>query len=517
MPYIENFILDLEFAIPKSKIRNSVALADTGLRALLQSAQDEGERALAARYAPIIRFDAREPFLPLAVGYTIFRADGESPSFPRRIELRAPAALVIEYAIWWDWDIGHLYELEHVWAYVDADGRVRRGEASWHGGFHDMATGSSLRLKSDHLVLFSEPGKHAFTPDPIWFRERRPAGEVQFQTTRRAGSGGLWVTPLFERELGPLRRPYANTLVRTYLQRHAFEPTWDFTPCVPIRADMLVPWPALRDWIPGRVAQWVRRLARELRPEELRFWRIAHRGASAHAAENTLAAFRKAAGSGADMVELDVRLSADGVPVVIHDVVVDHLTDGRGAVSDLTLAQLKALAVKGPDGSREPIPTFEEAVACCAEEGLGMYIELKAGAAVAPVVEAIRRLDMHREVIVGSFRADWIAGVKWLDGAIPTSVLFGVPNVDPVKLAQAVGADYVHPCWESLVSRPHQLLTPEWISRVRQADLGIILWHEERPEEIAALRRLGVDGICSNAPELLCDLAVDPALTSWRG
>ena len=104
---------------------------------------------------------------------------------------------------------------------------------------------------------------------------------------------------------------------------------------------------------------------------------------------------------------------------------------------------------------------------------------------------------------MGSFRPDWVAGVKLLDSAIAISVLFGAPNVDPVKLAQAVGAEYVHPCWESLSSEPHILLSPEWIERVRAANLGIVLWHEERPAEIAALRRLGVDAICSDAPDLL--------------
>ncbi len=480
---------------------------DPTLRALLSTEQADEERRLAARYAPIICFDAREPFLPLAVGYTIFRADGESPSFPRRIELRPtdrpPAALAIEYAIWWDWDIEHLYELEHAWVFVDAEGQACRGEASWHGGWHDMALDGQLSREGDRLILFSEPGKHAFAPDPAWFRERRGARDLRHQTTRGAGSGGVWVTPLFEREIRPLRRPYANTLVRTYLQRYAFEPTWEFTQRIPLSADRLVPWPALQRWIPDRVAGWVRRLARETRPEELRFLRIAHRGASAYALENTLAAFRKAAELHADMVELDVQLTADGVPVVIHDLLVDRLTEGRGAVGDLTLAQLKALTVRGPDGRREPIPTLTEALACCLEEGLGLYIELKEGRATPAVVEAIQRLDIKQQVIVGAFRPDWVATVKLLDPAIPTSVLFGAVNVDPVRLAQAVGADYVHPCWEMAAPQPHRLLTRKWVERVRRTGLGIVLWHEERPEEIAALRRVGVDGICSNAPDLL--------------
>ncbi|WP_298980831.1 glycerophosphodiester phosphodiesterase family protein [Caldilinea sp.] len=493
-------------------IPQSEDLSDVHLRTLLQTEQPEEARSLAARYAPILRFDAREPFPPLAVGYTLFREDGDSPSFPRRIELRRPdsppAALAIEYAIWWDWDIQHLYELEHVWVFVDAEGRVCRGEASWHGGWHAMASSEgALLLDGDHLIVFSEPGKHAFAPDPLWFHERRDARTLREQTTRRAGFGGVWVTPLFEREIRPLRTPYANTLVRTHLQRCAFEPAWQFTKIFPIQAEQLIPWSALQRWIPERVAGWIQRLAEGTPPEALRFLRIAHRGASAYAAENTLAAFRKAAELGADMVEMDVQLTRDGAAVIFHDLVVDHLTEGRGAVNALSLAQLRKLTVPGPDGSREPIPTLEEAIACCLEHDLGLYIEIKAGGAAPAVVEAMQCFDLKHQAIVGSFRPDWIAAVKQFDPAIPTSVLFSAPNVDPVKLAQAVGADYVHPCWEAAAPQPHRLLTAEWVKQVRQHGLGIILWHEERPEEIAALRQIGVDGVCSNAPDLL--LAAD--------
>ncbi|MGC8779571.1 MAG: glycerophosphodiester phosphodiesterase, partial [Anaerolineae bacterium] len=75
-------------------------------------------------------------------------------------------------------------------------------------------------------------------------------------------------------------------------------------------------------------------------------------------------------------------------------------------------------------------------------------------------------------------------------------------HVDAVHQAQAIGANFVHPCWERYPN-PSGLLTPEWMARVRKAGLGVICWHEERPEEIAGLARAGVDGICSDAPELL--------------
>ena len=150
----------------------------------------------------------------------------------------------------------------------------------------------------------------------------------------------------------------------------------------------------------------------------------------------------------------------------------------------------------------ERIPTFAEAVETCQAEQLGAYIELKDGAAIPGVLAVVREKGFSRHCIIGSFRPDWLAEVKGAMPEIATSVLFSALGVDPVQQAQAVGATYVHPCWERFPN-PSNLLTPEWVARVRAAGLGIVCWHEERPEEIAGLARVGVDGICSDAPELL--------------
>ena len=138
----------------------------------------------------------------------------------------------------------------------------------------------------------------------------------------------------------------------------------------------------------------------------------------------------------------------------------------------------------------------------CLNEQLGAYVELKDAAVLPKLDTTIRKHDMAEYTIVGSFRPDWLAEFKALAPKMDTSVLFSSLHVDPVKLARSIGATYVHPCWERY-SNPSALLTAEWMARVRGAGLGIICWHEERPDQIAALRRLGVDGICSDAPELL--------------
>ncbi len=464
---------------------------------LLQNADHPSETdwQLAAQYAPLIKFDTHEPFLPSVVGYTIFRANAPSPSFPRQIE-PGEAAFVIEYAIWWDWDIQHLYELEHVWVFVNAAGDVSHAEASWHGGYHSMALDGVVPLKGRHVRLFSEPGKHAFAPGKDWLINRAP--KTRRHCTRQAGIGGVWITPLFETLINA-KTPLADRLVHTYLARYAFVPGMTFSRIFQVSPEILVPWPALFQWIPGRVAWWVAELARAIPPNQRRFLRIAHRGASHYAPENTLAAIEKAAALKTDMVELDVRSSADGAPVIIHDDCLERATNGAGPVSERTLVELKALDA----GNGESIPTLEEAIIACKTHEIGLYLELKSSSVIRNVVRLLKKHQFHQLTIVSSFRPDWLADIKALDPHLVTSVLFGSVNIDAVSLARSVNATYVHPAWENRAAEPHTLLTPAWLKRIRQAGLGLITWHEERPAEIAALRQLGVDGICSNAPDRL--------------
>ena len=398
-----------------------------------QKADNETDKALAARYAPIINFDAEEPFLPSAVGYTIFREDAPSPSFPRDIKLgKHQAAFAIEYAIWWDWDIQHLYELEHAWVYVNQAGNVVHAEASWHGGYHAMEVEGQPPLTEQRLTLYSESGKHAFAPSQTWLEKR--AEVTGSACTRLAGKAGVLVTDLFK-GLIRAKSPQADRLVHTYLERHSFVPTFNYTQIFAIPADILIPWLALFAWIPERVSWWVEELRRIIPPPERRFLRIAHRGASAHAPENTLAAIIKAAQLEADMVELDVQTSADKIPVIIHDADLSRVSDGIGSVSHYKLADLKKLNV----GQGERIPTLAEAVECCLSHQLDLYLEIKSGSAIKPVVDLIQQRRLHGRTIVTSFRPDWLATIKHLDGNIQTSILFGSNHLDAVALAQAIG------------------------------------------------------------------------------
>ncbi len=476
-------------------------MSDPLLLELYQTPQASADQQLAAHYAPILYFDAHEPFFPLAAGYTIFRSDQPSPSFTRQISLREenhPAAeLAIEYAIWWDWDSGHLYELEHVWVYVDADGHVVHCEASAHGGFSTMVVDGQPPHQGDRVVLYSEPGKHAFAATPAWPADvYRP--HPRATTREAAGMGGLLVNDLFRGRIHA-RTPLTNTLVRTYLQRQGFLPSWNFSQEFRFTPEQLVPWPALDAWIPRRIDWWVAELQRTISPSEYRFLRVGHRGASAYAPDNTLAGLRKAAALGADMVEVDVQCTADGQAVLVHDAAL-RTADGHWLpVAQSTLEQLQTVEL----GGGERVPTLAEAIAYCKEARLGMYIELKDGRTIPTVLGLLHTNRYTGASIIGSFRPDWLADVKARSPHVATSVLFGATTVEPVQFAGAVGADYVHPCWERRSARPDQLLTPAWLEAVRAANLGIVCWHEERPDVIASLRSRGVDAICSDQPELL--------------
>lgn len=472
--------------------------ADIHFATLDRTILDQSDYDLAGRHAPRIRFDAREPFLPSVVGYAVFRQSAQSASFPRDIVLPANVVSVIEYAIWWDWEIQHLYELEHIWVYLDADEQVVAADASAHGGYNDMRDqNGSVPMEDGRVIVYSEPGKHAFAPTPRWLLDR--ATTITASCTRHSGKMGVLITPLFEGIIHE-RTPLNNRVVHAYMERLAFTPTFSFSNVFNLRSAAFVPWDNLFRWIPSRVKWWADTLREITPPHERHVLRIAHRGASAHAQENSAESIKAAAELGADMVEVDIRLTADDVPVIAHDANLKRVFGVDGMIEDMTAEQLRTITPP----NRQPILTFDEMVDLCASLFMGMYLDIKEInlAGFESVTRSLQRRAMLPYVTFGSFRPDFIAEIKYYVPQASTSILFGATHLDPVLLARALNADYVHPCWERFDS-PSNLLEGEWLEQVRAAGLGVICWNEIRPEEIAALYQLGVDGICSDQPELL--------------
>jgi glycerophosphoryl diester phosphodiesterase len=227
---------------------------------------------------------------------------------------------------------------------------------------------------------------------------------------------------------------------------------------------------------------------------------IAHRGASAYEPENTLRAFERAIDMGATMIELDVHLSRDGHPVVIHDPDLSRTTNGTGLVGDLPLDEIQRFDA----GLGERVPTLAQAIDLV-RGSAQLYIELKGQQTPAAVVATLLEMGFVDQAIVGSFYPWLPQKAKFLEAAVRTSILISTRDqqADYLQWALAVEADYLHPCWERGSPTPHKLLTPDLITDIRSHGLGIILWHEERPEELRELVKLDVDGICTNTPDVL--------------
>lgn len=239
------------------------------------------------------------------------------------------------------------------------------------------------------------------------------------------------------------------------------------------------------------------------RPARSAVRRIGHRGAGDHAPHNTLLALQTAADLGADTVELDVRLTRDGVPVLSHDADV-RLADGSTTViRTLHAAELAALGPTSTTG----VPTLAAALDLCTTLGLRPYLEIKEPAAVEPLLAELVPREIAQQSVLGSFDLATVAHATASAPQIPTSVLFSDFAADPVALAQRCGASLVHPCWERHPA-PHLLLTPDWIAHVRRHALEIVCWHEERVAVLVALLQLEVWGICTNRLDLLRDAAL---------
>jgi glycerophosphoryl diester phosphodiesterase len=208
----------------------------------------------------------------------------------------------------------------------------------------------------------------------------------------------------------------------------------------------------------------------------------------------------RVAATGAHLVELDLRATRDGQLVIHHDG--EFVANGQSTtIAGNDLADLLRLVPGG-------LPTAAEIFAAAKQAGLGIYADIKSLSAsdIGRLAMLIGSEEMADRIVLASDRTEIVALCADLAPDIPRSVLFRSVEEDPLTLAERTSANFVHPCWEDN-ARPDRLLTQAWLARVRKHGLGVICWHEERPEVISALLTLGVDGICTDEPALLTELA----------
>lgn len=220
---------------------------------------------------------------------------------------------------------------------------------------------------------------------------------------------------------------------------------------------------------------------------------IAHRGASRAEHENTIAAFRRAAELGATWVELDVRRSVDDALVVHHD---PHFADGR-------------LIAATPAAERPPhVPLLAEALAACAP--LQVNIEIKNAdeepgydpdhAVVGGVVRLLRDSGWGDRVLVSCFDRPTLETVRRADDDLPTALLTSSLPIDPAELdawLAGIAADghvALHPQWA--------LVDEDLVAACHRHGLVVNVWTCDHPVAIARLAAWGVDGVCTNVPDV---------------
>lgn len=223
-----------------------------------------------------------------------------------------------------------------------------------------------------------------------------------------------------------------------------------------------------------------------------RFFVVAHRGASGYEPENTLSAVRRALEMGVDAVEVDVRLSRDRVPVVIHDETVDRTTGGRGRVRDMTVAELRELDA----GRGEKIPRLEEILDEVRGRGV-LFLEVKEREAAEPSLKLVGERAMLEEVLFISFVEEALLTIKASQPGAHVGLIYARPG-DGITAAKRLGCEFVLP--------HYRLATERAIAFAHRMGLLVVAWTVDDPQTAAELKRRGVDGVASNYPDRILAL-----------
>jgi glycerophosphoryl diester phosphodiesterase len=210
-----------------------------------------------------------------------------------------------------------------------------------------------------------------------------------------------------------------------------------------------------------------------------------HRGAPAEYPENTLAGFRRALELGVEGIELDVHLSKDGVPVVIHDETVDRTTNGTGAVADLTVEELRKLDA----GDGEYVPTLAEVLDLVGDT-LRVDIEVKANAAGEAVLQEVKGRDTRW--LISSFDWDVLRYVRSVDKEAEIWVLAVGASDDALAVVDEVAASALA-IWQ-------RALDEDVAKMLIEKSIPFWPWTVNDPEHARQLMEWGAFGICTDDP-----------------
>ena len=230
-------------------------------------------------------------------------------------------------------------------------------------------------------------------------------------------------------------------------------------------------------------------------------WLLAHRAASSHAPENTLAALTLAKEQGARWVEFDVQLTKDGHTVIMHDAKLDRTTDGTGLVIDFTLNELQQLDAGSwlhAKYTGERIPTLHEWLHCAKELGMSLNLELKASgrnnSALVTAVYAILQQTEYSDlnILVSSFSLSCVRKMAKLDPTIPVAYIVDFwPFLTWRVIKKLVPSLYS-------IHLNHKLVNSRRVHKIHAYDLKVLVYTVDDPTMAEKLFNEGVDGIFTN-------------------
>lgn len=230
---------------------------------------------------------------------------------------------------------------------------------------------------------------------------------------------------------------------------------------------------------------------------------VAHRGDPASAPENTLPAVEAALRSGAEVLEIDLRMTADGHAVLFHDELLDRTTDSTGPLATRTLAELQTLDAGSWYGSRwagTRIPTFDEVLPVLQRSDARALIELKGlwtEEALRPLVAGIYRHGVQDRVVLASFELPTLFQLWREAPSLPRAVIVRRLPEDPAVYAELVGASTIVTSLRSFA------VDPEAAAELRAAGFTVIVYTLNRADLWQQALELGVDGVVTDAPRRL--------------
>jgi glycerophosphoryl diester phosphodiesterase len=241
------------------------------------------------------------------------------------------------------------------------------------------------------------------------------------------------------------------------------------------------------------------------------FWVIAHRGVSGSYPENTLSAFQAAIDIRAEMVELDVSISKDGIPVVVHDKTVDRTTDFEGEVQSFSVEELKRMEVGAwfsEEFRGEEFPTLRESLELMKGQ-IAVNIEIKSeavsdviyGGIVDKALQIIKELDMSSSVIFSSFDYRVMEHLNVLDVHMLKALLY-----ESSQLGDLMPSELVKKYQVDVFNCSYRQLSEEWIADLQEHKIPYLVYTVNDPELMKELNEKGVSGMFTDFPQELMEI-----------